>query len=560
MFYRILITTITAVSTLLQLHANQNIEAKYNPVQLHKFTLAQLTDGINLEDHIQIVVDTFCELSHKDILNHEGKIDLNSFVFDSKFKRGKYGYWLEFYTQNNSKKSIELSFYCGKFDSLTIYKNLQLVDEFGKMVKAENNSKDEPTLINATQLHEYEHSKNHYLVYIRNAPGIPRTISPIIQTESALANQLYFKSKDHWLILYLEFGALLIMWIYFLIQFVLKRNYVRFYYLAYLTSISLFMSRSVFMGHPYIQLFNPIFNDYFFYSLLSSSTFIAYLLFLKAIIQELSIQSKRLNLFIKSLLYLSIALLVTDRILLAIDYHLAWKVSIAVHSLIMIFYILVGTLILLQKNQVLKMIGVGSLLLNTYFLFTSLLKLKYSFSETLFGHWFYPVTCFIILIELLLFIIAMKRLDVISVNESSNTIARLNKEQENLRTLLSNEKTKSNTGTDSKFLLKINSIIEQNLANEQMNATFLYRRLSTNHVSLNKKLKALTGFSTHQYIIDIKLRHAKNLLVRTELTISEIAFQVGIKDPTYFSKLFRKKFNRSPRQFRNELKTNIIFQ
>lgn len=63
-------------------------------------------------------------------------------------------------------------------------------------------------------------------------------------------------------------------------------------------------------------------------------------------------------------------------------------------------------------------------------------------------------------------------------------------------------------------------------------------------------LKNLTGQTTQQHIQNHLLEKAKELLSTTELPVSEIAYQLGFEYPQSFSKLFKKKTERSPLEFR----------
>jgi AraC-like DNA-binding protein len=63
-------------------------------------------------------------------------------------------------------------------------------------------------------------------------------------------------------------------------------------------------------------------------------------------------------------------------------------------------------------------------------------------------------------------------------------------------------------------------------------------------------LKNLTGQTTQQHIQNQLLEKAKELLSTTELSISEIAYQLGFEYPQSFSKLFKTKTNVSPLKFR----------
>lgn len=73
------------------------------------------------------------------------------------------------------------------------------------------------------------------------------------------------------------------------------------------------------------------------------------------------------------------------------------------------------------------------------------------------------------------------------------------------------------------------------------------------HVSpsyLSSLLKTLTGQSTQQHIHDKLIEKAKEKLSTTELSVSEIAYELGFEHPQSFSKLFKAKTNFSPLEFR----------
>ena len=67
---------------------------------------------------------------------------------------------------------------------------------------------------------------------------------------------------------------------------------------------------------------------------------------------------------------------------------------------------------------------------------------------------------------------------------------------------------------------------------------------------LSRLLKTLTGQSTQQHIHDKLIEKAKEKLSTTELTISEIAYELGFEHSQSFSKLFKTKTNQSPLGFR----------
>jgi len=79
---------------------------------------------------------------------------------------------------------------------------------------------------------------------------------------------------------------------------------------------------------------------------------------------------------------------------------------------------------------------------------------------------------------------------------------------------------------------------------------FIAQELNVSPNYLSRLLRTLTGQSTQQFIQDKVILRAKERLSTTELSISEIAYELGFEHPQSFTKLFRNKTNLSPSEFR----------
>lgn len=108
--------------------------------------------------------------------------------------------------------------------------------------------------------------------------------------------------------------------------------------------------------------------------------------------------------------------------------------------------------------------------------------------------------------------------------------------------------------SEDEFLQKVQQAILTNLDQLEFGPNELAKTVASSRTQLHRKLKALTDTSTSNYIQKIRLQEAKKLLHNLNLTISEIAYQVGFKTPQYFSRSFAKVFETSPSQYRNQLK------
>ena len=71
--------------------------------------------------------------------------------------------------------------------------------------------------------------------------------------------------------------------------------------------------------------------------------------------------------------------------------------------------------------------------------------------------------------------------------------------------------------------------------------------------ALERRFKKHLAKTPNQFINEIRLENARKLLVETRLPISQIAYQCGFSEPSYFSKQFRRLFGEIPSQMRDQI-------
>ncbi|MEL6864812.1 MAG: ATP-binding protein [Bacteroidota bacterium] len=101
------------------------------------------------------------------------------------------------------------------------------------------------------------------------------------------------------------------------------------------------------------------------------------------------------------------------------------------------------------------------------------------------------------------------------------------------------------------FIQKLRGIIEAHLDDVDFGIPQICRVIGMSRSQLHNKIKALTGLSTSIYIREIRLHKAKILLDKGEMNVSEVAYEVGFKDPSYFSRLFSEAFGYPPSEHTN---------
>jgi AraC-like DNA-binding protein len=105
------------------------------------------------------------------------------------------------------------------------------------------------------------------------------------------------------------------------------------------------------------------------------------------------------------------------------------------------------------------------------------------------------------------------------------------------------------TSMDERFLKKAMEIVEANLDNTLLGVEAFSEAMAISRTQLHRKLKALTGLSTSEFIQDIRLRRAAQLIRQKADSVTQIAYQVGFNDQSYFSKCFKKKFSVAPSEY-----------
>lgn len=115
-------------------------------------------------------------------------------------------------------------------------------------------------------------------------------------------------------------------------------------------------------------------------------------------------------------------------------------------------------------------------------------------------------------------------------------------------TLLEPGKIRLNS-MDEEFLNKTIEIIKSNLANEAFSVDDFSKKIGLSRQQLTRKLKAVTGFSTQDFIRKIRLDCAAIYLKEQTATVTEIAFSVGFDNSAYFAKCFKEQFGCSPSEY-----------
>ncbi|WP_461789959.1 hybrid sensor histidine kinase/response regulator [Pedobacter sp.] len=104
--------------------------------------------------------------------------------------------------------------------------------------------------------------------------------------------------------------------------------------------------------------------------------------------------------------------------------------------------------------------------------------------------------------------------------------------------------------SDKEFLNALVRVVEENLAEPDLDAAKLQDMLSISKMQLYRKLKSLSGMTPSEFIKRIRLKKAAMLLRNSKLTVSEIFYLTGFNNKSYFFREFKKIYHLAPNEYR----------
>ncbi|GHC61100.1 AraC family transcriptional regulator [Ulvibacter litoralis] len=111
-------------------------------------------------------------------------------------------------------------------------------------------------------------------------------------------------------------------------------------------------------------------------------------------------------------------------------------------------------------------------------------------------------------------------------------------------------KNPKNKERKSKTILKFSKLVSDTIG-DNLSVNEYASKLNLTVDKLNQICKENYGQSPKTIILEKKITEAKRLLYFTDLSVKEIAFQLGFEDSSYFSRIFKQKTNLSPTEFKS---------
>ena len=101
---------------------------------------------------------------------------------------------------------------------------------------------------------------------------------------------------------------------------------------------------------------------------------------------------------------------------------------------------------------------------------------------------------------------------------------------------------------------KLTELMEKNMDNGDLIVDDLVQELCGEPFCLFKKLKTLDRTCPIEFIKEMRVKRAAQLIESGDYNMTQIAYMVGINDPRYFSKCFKQRFGMTPTEYKENAK------
>ncbi len=103
---------------------------------------------------------------------------------------------------------------------------------------------------------------------------------------------------------------------------------------------------------------------------------------------------------------------------------------------------------------------------------------------------------------------------------------------------------------------RIMTCINENIGNPDFNVEELTEIIGISRAQLHRKMKEITGISSGEFIRNIRLEQAAQLIKKGKINITQVAYAVGFNNQTHFSTVFKKHFGMTPTEYAQETNKN----
>ena len=107
---------------------------------------------------------------------------------------------------------------------------------------------------------------------------------------------------------------------------------------------------------------------------------------------------------------------------------------------------------------------------------------------------------------------------------------------------------------DKSFITKFRKLVEERLNDTELNVDEIGKNLGLSRVQVYRKIKSLTNYAPNELVRIIRLKAAEQMIINSDKSVTEVAYDTGFSTPSYFTKCFKEYFNESPSDYAKRIK------
>ena len=106
---------------------------------------------------------------------------------------------------------------------------------------------------------------------------------------------------------------------------------------------------------------------------------------------------------------------------------------------------------------------------------------------------------------------------------------------------------------ENEFYARFLAIVKAEMGDPELNVDVLASKMGLGRSQFYRKIKAITNYSPVELLRHLRLKRSRELLLTTEKSVSEIAYEVGFSSPAYFTRCYREAFGETPTDLREKI-------
>ena len=110
---------------------------------------------------------------------------------------------------------------------------------------------------------------------------------------------------------------------------------------------------------------------------------------------------------------------------------------------------------------------------------------------------------------------------------------------------------------DEVMMNRLMAFIEEHISDEELKIDDMAEAVGLGRTVFYEKIRHLVGVSPSDFLRQVRMQRAEQLVAKSRMSISEVAYAVGFSDPKYFTKCFKKVTGMTPSEYREKESTAV---